>query len=429
MRFRTRAMLASGLLAVGLLAFAPHASAQEEGGEEEFTQEQIDEIIHEAELIAEQNGGTEFDGHCIADPHRGRLAPTTAKRRRARSSRRRTRSSGAASPSSLLLLLMWKFALPGHQGGHERPHRADPRRPRRGRDGQDRGRVGVLDGYKAQLADAKGEAGRIIEEARQAADALKRTRRRRLQTELAEARARAAADIEAAKAQATADLRGELAQLAVGAADGRGQQEPRPGRPDAAHRGLHQPGRARTDGRRAHRTPTRRRCSRSPVSEGALAEVEDELFRFARVLEGNDELRTTLTDQQLPVSRRQQIVEDLLGGKAHPITTTLVSMVVGAGRARDLPAIIDELVASSAPPRATRRSPRSARPSTSPTTRSSASPPPSSQATGKKVELKVDHRPDRARRARRPGGRHGDRRLGEVPPPAAPDRVLDPTTT
>jgi F-type H+-transporting ATPase subunit delta len=79
-------------------------------------------------------------------------------------------------------------------------------------------------------------------------------------------------------------------------------------------------------------------------SEGNLAEVEDELFRFARTLEVSDELRSTLTDAGLPVSRRQQIVEDLLGGKAHPITTTLLSMVVGAGRARDLPAIIDRLV-------------------------------------------------------------------------------------
>jgi F-type H+-transporting ATPase subunit delta len=83
-------------------------------------------------------------------------------------------------------------------------------------------------------------------------------------------------------------------------------------------------------------------------AEGAVDEVGDELFRFARVLETNDELRTTLTDQQLPVSRRQQIVEDLLGGKAHPVTTTLLSMVVGAGRARDLPAIIDDLVDLSA---------------------------------------------------------------------------------
>jgi F-type H+-transporting ATPase subunit delta len=83
-------------------------------------------------------------------------------------------------------------------------------------------------------------------------------------------------------------------------------------------------------------------------SEGNLGSVEDELFRFARVLEGNDELRTTLTDPALPVSRRQQIVEDLLGGRANPITTSLLSMVVGTGRSRDLPAIVDELVRISA---------------------------------------------------------------------------------
>jgi len=66
------------------------------------------------------------------------------------------------------------------------------------------------------------------------------------------------------------------------------------------------------------------------------------------VLEGNDELRTTLTDISLPVSRRQQIVEDLLGGRANPVTTSLVSMVVGTGRARELTAIVAELVKLSA---------------------------------------------------------------------------------
>jgi F-type H+-transporting ATPase subunit delta len=79
-------------------------------------------------------------------------------------------------------------------------------------------------------------------------------------------------------------------------------------------------------------------------AEGALEEVEDELFRFARVLEGSDDLRSTLTDANLPPERRQAIVEDLLGGKALPLTTSLVSFVVGAGRAKDLPPIIDRLV-------------------------------------------------------------------------------------
>jgi F-type H+-transporting ATPase subunit delta len=48
------------------------------------------------------------------------------------------------------------------------------------------------------------------------------------------------------------------------------------------------------------------------------------------------------------VARRQQIVEDLLGGKASPTTVALVSMVVGTGRARELPAIIRQLVEMSA---------------------------------------------------------------------------------
>jgi len=79
-------------------------------------------------------------------------------------------------------------------------------------------------------------------------------------------------------------------------------------------------------------------------AEGTLDEVEDELFRFARSFESSDELRNTLTDDQIPPSRRQAIVEDLLGGKATPTTVQLVSMVVGSGHSRDLPAIIDRMV-------------------------------------------------------------------------------------
>jgi F-type H+-transporting ATPase subunit b len=77
----------------------------------------------------------------------------------------------------------------------------------------------VLAEYRAQLNDAKAEAGRIIEEARQAADRLKRDQESRLRDELAELRARAVADIESAKVQAVSELRGEVAQLAIGAAE------------------------------------------------------------------------------------------------------------------------------------------------------------------------------------------------------------------
>lgn len=79
-------------------------------------------------------------------------------------------------------------------------------------------------------------------------------------------------------------------------------------------------------------------------AEGSLEQVEDELFRFARAYETSDELRNALGDELIPAARRQSIVEDLLGGSANATTTQLVSMVIAGGRARDLPAIVAQLV-------------------------------------------------------------------------------------
>ena len=79
-------------------------------------------------------------------------------------------------------------------------------------------------------------------------------------------------------------------------------------------------------------------------AEGALDAVSDELFQVAQVVAGSDELRQALSDQSVPPEKRQAVVEDLLGARAHPLTTALVSFVVGAGRARDLPEIAERLV-------------------------------------------------------------------------------------
>jgi F-type H+-transporting ATPase subunit delta len=68
------------------------------------------------------------------------------------------------------------------------------------------------------------------------------------------------------------------------------------------------------------------------------------LFRFARSYESSDALRNALTDEHIPAEKRQAIVEDLLGGKTTTTTVQLVSMVVGSGRSRDIPAIVDNLV-------------------------------------------------------------------------------------
>ena len=78
--------------------------------------------------------------------------------------------------------------------------------------------------------------------------------------------------------------------------------------------------------------------------EGDPARVEDELFHFAQALRADDDLQSSLEDSSIPASRRQQIVEDLLGGRASSATTAVVSMVVAAGRASRLPAIVDAFV-------------------------------------------------------------------------------------
>jgi F-type H+-transporting ATPase subunit delta len=83
-------------------------------------------------------------------------------------------------------------------------------------------------------------------------------------------------------------------------------------------------------------------------AEGGTNEVTDELFRLARIVEANDELRTTLEDATMPAARRQQVIEDLLDGKAHTATMSLVSLLIANGRIRELSAVIDKVVALSA---------------------------------------------------------------------------------
>jgi F-type H+-transporting ATPase subunit delta len=79
-------------------------------------------------------------------------------------------------------------------------------------------------------------------------------------------------------------------------------------------------------------------------AEGHVGEVEDELFRFARSLASSDELRLALTDPQLPAARKVAVIDELLGQKALVATESLVLLVVVAGRAADLEAIVDRFV-------------------------------------------------------------------------------------
>lgn len=118
----------------------------------------------------------------------------------------------------VVMLGMWKFALPAMRTTLDA--RADRiRTDLESAEAQRTEATEILSQYQAQLADARAESARIIEEARQAADEVKRSLSAKAEADIADMRNRATADIAAAKVQAIADLRGEVASLAIGAAE------------------------------------------------------------------------------------------------------------------------------------------------------------------------------------------------------------------
>jgi F-type H+-transporting ATPase subunit b len=194
---RTRTLLATLLFALGgLLVWASPAGAQE-GGDEPQLSEDTEECIH----LAEEADDPEA---CQEAPNP--ILPATDE------------IVWGAISFAVLLFLLYKFAYPQvRQMMENRTERI--RSDLQAAETAKTEAQTLLDEYKAQLSDARAEAGRIIEEARQAADRIKRDQESRPQAELAELRARAVSDIEGAKAQAVSDLRGEVAQLAIGAAE------------------------------------------------------------------------------------------------------------------------------------------------------------------------------------------------------------------
>jgi F-type H+-transporting ATPase subunit b len=205
---RLRLLLSAAALALlAVLGFAPHAMAQEEDHDP----------VHTVEEQAKDNGGSEFDAHCIAILADGgtvddcqeapnQLLPET------------NEILWGAFGFLVVFFFVAKFGYPAMKKSMD----ARTERIRNDLDAAETQRTEadqLLADYRSQLADAKNESARIIEEARQSADALKRDQEARLQSELADLRTKATADIDAAKTQAISDLRGEVAQLAVGAAE------------------------------------------------------------------------------------------------------------------------------------------------------------------------------------------------------------------
>jgi F-type H+-transporting ATPase subunit delta len=81
--------------------------------------------------------------------------------------------------------------------------------------------------------------------------------------------------------------------------------------------------------------------------QGNLEETEDELFRFARVVESTPEVRDALSDRAIDLAGRRQLVEDLLARRATETTGVLAKRAVAA-RERTFAHTIEGFVALAA---------------------------------------------------------------------------------
>jgi F-type H+-transporting ATPase subunit delta len=75
--------------------------------------------------------------------------------------------------------------------------------------------------------------------------------------------------------------------------------------------------------------------------ESRLAELEDDLFRFGRIVLGDPGLRDAISNKQLPVTRRQELVSNLLEGKATAPAVRLAVQAVASGH-RSFEAALEE---------------------------------------------------------------------------------------
>ena len=81
---------------------------------------------------------------------------------------------------------------------------------------------------------------------------------------------------------------------------------------------------------------------------GALEEVEDQLFRFERILDSQAELVTLLDEVSVPAERRTGLLRDVVFGRVHPITQRLLEHVVASPRKRSVENAIDDLLKAAA---------------------------------------------------------------------------------
>jgi F-type H+-transporting ATPase subunit delta len=72
--------------------------------------------------------------------------------------------------------------------------------------------------------------------------------------------------------------------------------------------------------------------------EGSLDELEDELFRFGRIVSGNPDLRSAMSNQFVPAEGRRSVVTDLVADKVSAPALLLITQAAAYPRGRSLDA-------------------------------------------------------------------------------------------
>ncbi|HWG13986.1 MAG TPA: F0F1 ATP synthase subunit delta [Streptosporangiaceae bacterium] len=74
---------------------------------------------------------------------------------------------------------------------------------------------------------------------------------------------------------------------------------------------------------------------------GDLDDLEDDLFRFSRVVATEPELRAALTESIVPPERKQELLDSLLGSKVSPVALRLINEMSLHPRGRSLVTSLD----------------------------------------------------------------------------------------
>ncbi|MEN3298558.1 F0F1 ATP synthase subunit delta [Pseudonocardia sp.] len=75
----------------------------------------------------------------------------------------------------------------------------------------------------------------------------------------------------------------------------------------------------------------------------ALDGVEDQLFRFGRILDREPALASLLSDTEVPADKRVALLDEVLGDKVYPVTAALLRETVRTPRGRHLDVTAEEL--------------------------------------------------------------------------------------